>query len=62
MKKEFTAKTVEEAKALAAAEFGVAAEEITFEIIEECSRGELDEREDFWQEYFHALDFGFSIK
>ena len=40
----------------------IGVENFTFEIIEECSRGELDEREDFWQEYFHALDFGFSIK
>ena len=38
----------------------IGVENFTFEIIEECSRGELDEREDFWQEYFH--DFGFSIK
>ncbi|MGN0666237.1 MAG: RNA-binding cell elongation regulator Jag/EloR [Huintestinicola sp.] len=41
MKKEFTAKTVEEAKALAAAEFGVAAEEIVFEILEEPKKGFL---------------------
>lgn len=37
-------------------------ENFTFELIEECSRNELDAKEDFWQEYFHALDFGFSIK
>lgn len=37
-------------------------ENFTFELIEECSRNELDTKEDFWQEYFHALDFGFSIK
>ncbi|MGN0643212.1 MAG: RNA-binding cell elongation regulator Jag/EloR [Huintestinicola sp.] len=41
MKKEFTAKTVEEAKALAAAEFGVAAEEIKFDVIEEAKKGFL---------------------
>lgn len=35
MTKTFTAKSVEEAKALAAAEFGVAEEKISFEIIEE---------------------------
>ena len=40
----------------------IGVENFTFEIIEECSRSELDEREDFWQGYFHALDFGFSIK
>lgn len=40
--------------------FGV--ENFTFEVIEECSREQLDEREDYWQNYFHAKDFGYSIK
>ena len=40
--------------------FGV--ENFTFEIIEECEREQLDTREDYWQEYFHAKDFGYSIK
>lgn len=35
MNKEFTAKTLDEAKALAAAEFGVSAEEIDFDILEQ---------------------------
>lgn len=35
MKKEFTAKTLDEAKAMAAAEFGVACEEIDFDILEQ---------------------------
>lgn len=35
MEKEFTAKTLEEAKALAAQEFGVSADEIDFEILEQ---------------------------
>lgn len=39
MKKIFTAKTVEEAKALAVSEFGIAEEKITFEIIEEPKKG-----------------------
>lgn len=39
MNKEFTAKTVEEAKALAAAEFGVSAEEIDFDILEQPRKG-----------------------
>ena len=41
MKKELmiTAKTVEEAKAKAAAEFGVAEEEIEFTVVEEAKRG-----------------------
>ena len=33
-----------------------------FEIIEECPRDKLDEREDYWQEYFKAKEFGYSIK
>ena len=41
-------------------EIGV--ENFTFEIIEECDKTQLDEREDYWQEYFHAKDFGYSIK
>lgn len=34
----------------------------TFEIIEECDRILLNEREDYWQEYFKAKEFGYSIK
>ena len=40
--------------------FGV--ENFTFEIIEECNRDNLNDREDYWQDYFHAKDFGYSIK
>lgn len=40
----------------------IGVENFTFEIVEECSRDKLDEREDFWQDYFHAKDFGYSIK
>ena len=41
-------------------EYGV--ENFTFEIVEECERSKLNEREDYWQEYFHARDYGYSIK
>ena len=41
-------------------EFGV--ENFSFEIIEECDRSLLDEREDYWQNYFKAKEFGYSIK
>lgn len=41
-------------------EFGP--ENFTFEIVEECERARLDEREDYWQEYFKAKEFGYSIK
>ena len=42
--------------------YGDGVETFTFEIIEECDRSQLNEREDYWQEYFHAKDFGYSIK
>lgn len=41
-------------------EFGV--ENFTFEIVEEVDRSQLNDREDYWQDYFHAKDFGYSIK
>ena len=37
-------------------------ENFTFEIIEECSREQLNEREQYWQDYFKAKEFGYSIK
>jgi group I intron endonuclease len=37
-------------------------ENFSFEVIEECSRDKLDSREDYWQEYFKAKEFGYSIK
>ena len=37
-------------------------ENFTFEIIEECSRAQLNDREDYWQDYFGAKEFGYSIK
>ena len=40
--------------------FGV--ENFTFEIVEECTRDKLNEREDYWQDYFKAKEFGYSIK
>ena len=41
-------------------EYGV--ENFTFEIIEECDRSLLDKQEDYWQDYFKAKEFGYSIK
>ena len=41
-------------------QYGV--ENFTFEIVEECSRAQLNDREDYWQEYFGAKEFGYSIK
>ena len=37
-------------------------ENFTFEVIEECDRSLLDNREDYWQDYFKAKEFGYSIK
>lgn len=37
-------------------------ENFTFELVEECKRDELNAREDYWQDYFHAKDYGYSIK
>lgn len=42
--------------------YSLGVENFTFEIIEECERSKLNEREDYWQDYFHAKDFGYSIK
>lgn len=41
-------------------QFGV--ENFTFEIIEECDRSRLNEQEDYWQEFYKAKEFGYSIK
>ena len=37
-------------------------ENFSFEIIEKCSKEKLNEREQYWQEYFKAKEFGYSIK
>ena len=34
----------------------------TFEILEECDKSLLDSREDYWQEFYQAKEFGYSIK
>lgn len=42
--------------------YSIGVENFTFEVVEECDRDKLNEREDYWQLYFHAKDFGYSIK
>lgn len=37
-------------------------ENFTFEVVEECAREKLNEREDYWQEFYHAKSYGYSIK
>ena len=34
----------------------------TFEIIEECPQSKLNEREQYWQDFFEAKKFGYSIR
>lgn len=34
----------------------------TFEILEECSPTVLNEREDYWQDFYQAKEYGYSIK
>ena len=42
--------------------YEIGVENFTFELLEECSPEELNEREDYYQEVFHAKDYGYSIK
>lgn len=37
-------------------------ENFTFEIVEVCPRSKLNEREDYWQEFYKAKEFGYSMK
>jgi hypothetical protein len=40
----------------------IGVENFTFELVEECTRDQLDEREDYWQDFYKAKEFGYSIK
>lgn len=40
----------------------IGVENFTFEIIEECPATKLNDREDYWQDFFKAKEFGYSIK
>lgn len=37
-------------------------ENFSFEVIEECTSAELNEKEKFWTDYFKAQEFGYSIR
>ena len=37
-------------------------ENFTFEIVEECDKSLLDEREKYWQNYFNSLSYGYSMR
>lgn len=41
-------------------EFGP--ENFTFEVVEVCPRAKLNEREDYWQDFYKAKEFGYSMK
>ena len=40
----------------------IGVETFTFEIVEQCDGSKLSEREQYWQDFYHAKDFGYSIK
>jgi hypothetical protein len=40
----------------------IGVENFTFEIIEECDRSLLNEREQYWQNCLKAKEYGYSIK
>lgn len=40
----------------------VGPENFTFEIIEECEPEELNEREQYWQNFYKAKEFGYSVR
>lgn len=40
----------------------IGVENFSFELIEDCDKTLLNSREDYWQEYFKAKEFGYSIK
>lgn len=40
----------------------IGVENFTFEVIEECAGNLLNDREDYWQEFYQAKEFGYSIK
>lgn len=41
-------------------EFGI--ENFTFEVVDKCNKDKLNEREQYWQEFYGAKTFGYSIK
>jgi hypothetical protein len=37
-------------------------ENFTFEIIEDCERAKLDEKERYWIEFYRAMEFGYNMR
>ena len=42
--------------------FQLGVENFSFEIIEECSREELNAKEGYWTDYFESKDFGYNVR
>ena len=42
--------------------FKYGVENFTFELIEETTRDQLNERDDYWQDFYKAKEYGYSIK
>jgi hypothetical protein len=42
--------------------YSLGPENFSWEIIEECPQDKLNEREDYWQDYFKAKEYGYSIQ
>lgn len=42
--------------------YEIGPENFTFEVLEECDRSLLDSREDYFQEFYQAREYGYSIK
>ena len=42
--------------------YKIGIENFTFELIEDCTRDKLNEREDYWQDFYKAKEYGYSIK
>ena len=40
----------------------IGVENFYFELLEECPREKLDKQEDYWQDFYKAKEFGYSIK
>lgn len=40
----------------------IGVENFSFELIEDCTKEELNEKEQYWQDFFKAKEFGYSIK
>jgi hypothetical protein len=40
----------------------IGVENFMFGIVEECPATKLNDREDYWQDFFKAKEFGYSIK